>query len=244
MIGDTGYSSAQDSTLISMRARMAKQDLAFVAHDGDIQAQGSPCTDARLNYVKGVFDGFASPFVYTPGDNEWRNCPDSKQRLERVREIYFSTNQSLGKTRTTVERQPGTPENGRWTRGDVFFSTLNVPGSNGSGIPTATNVAWLNATFDAAQAANAPGVMIIWQDDPFNGSANEPLVAALKDRTQHFGRPVVLVHGDTHTYKLDHPWNDAQNFTRLETFAGGSGKWVMVTVDPAAPQVFSFKTMR
>ena len=62
LIGDTGYSAGLDADLLAVRASMAGSGLAFEVHDGDIQQQGSPCTDSRLQYVRGVFDGFAAPF--------------------------------------------------------------------------------------------------------------------------------------------------------------------------------------
>ena len=37
------------------------------------------------------------------------------------------------------------------------------------------NVAWLNAAFDTAEAQQSWGVMIIWQDDPFDGNSDEEL---------------------------------------------------------------------
>ena len=86
--------------------------------------------------------------------------------------------------------------------------------------------------------------MIIWQDNPFDGSSDASLVSTLKSRTAAFGRPVVLVHGDTHKYKIDHPWSTLPNFTRVETYAGTqSNKWVRATIDPSSAKVFSFTTM-
>jgi hypothetical protein len=88
-------------------------------------------------------------------------------------------------------------------------------------------------------------VMIIWQDNPWDGPQDGTLLDTLRERTIAFGRPVVLVHGDTHVHRLDHPWRDVPNFTRLETWAlEDTDKWVRVTVDPASPEVFAFATMR
>ena len=142
-------------------------------------------------------------------------------------------------------------ENARWTKGNVVFATLNVPGPSGKS-PSASetsarhaaNVAWLNAAFDQAQAADSAAVMIIFQDDPFDGSADTSLMSTLKSRTTAFGKPVVLVHGDTHTFRIDHPWSGVPNFTRVETYGtGGTNKWIRATVDPSKANVFSFTTM-
>lgn len=244
LIGDTGYSSAQDADLLKVRQSMAGYSLAFEVHDGDVQEQGTPCVDSRLQYVKGVFDGFSAPFVYTPGDNEWDNCPSSGTRLSAIRRIFFSSGQTLGQRRISVQRQSGLPENARWDRNGVYFATLNVPGPSGNGPSTSAQVKRLNGTFDAAESADAAGVMIIWQDDPFSGGGNSALVFALKSRAKEFGKPVVLVHGDTHIHRVDHPWRDVPNFTRVETYAqSGSRKWVRATVNPSTSSVFSFSSV-
>jgi len=101
--------------------------------------------------------------------------------------------------------------------------------------------AWVNAAFDAAEAQNSPGVMIIWQDDPFDGPVAE-VEATLIARARQFGKPVVLAHGDTHTYRLERSWREAPNLIELQTFAlNNTDWWVHVTVDPASPDVFRFE---
>ena len=253
LIGDTGYSSSQDSYLLNVRAQMATMPLAFVVHDGDTKSGTSPCTNSRDQYVYDVFDGFAAPFVYTPGDNEWRDCSDPLGRLANLRNRFFSTSRSLGKTTIPLTRQsPPYVENARWKKGNVVFATLNVPGPNGKS-PSASetaarhdaNVAWLNAAFDEAEAVHSPGVMIIWQDDPFDGTSDASLVSTLKKRATAFGKPVVLVQGDTHSFKIDHPWSGVPKFTRVVTFGTNTtNRWIRATVDPSTTAVFSFTTMR
>jgi hypothetical protein len=253
LIGDTGYGSAEDAVLLKVRAQMNTFPLAFVTHDGDIQEGGTPCTASRDQYVYNTFNGFAAPFIYTPGDNEWRDCPTNPLgALAALRTKFFSTGRSLGQTTIPLVRQsPTYVENARWTKSNVFFATLNVPGPSGQSTSAgetsarhAANVAWLNATFDQAQAAHSPAVMIIWQDDPFDGSSDASLVATLKSRAASFGKPVVLVHGDTHHFQITKPWPTVPNFTRVETYgASGINHWVKATVDPSKPGVFSFTTM-
>lgn len=62
---------------------------------------------------------------------------------------------------------------------------------------------------------------------------------------------MVLVHGDTHYFRLDRPMilNDksgagrgrvVENFTRVELFGYPDAHWVRATVDPADPNVFRF----
>jgi hypothetical protein len=136
-------------------------------------------------------------------------------------------------------------ENSRWTAGNVVFATLNVPGPNGkSGAAeglSAANIAWLNAAFDTAEALASPGVMIIWQDDPLDHNSDDALNTTLVERAQAFGKPVALVHGHSHFYRLTTPWPRAPKLTELQTFAlHETDWWVDVTVDPTSADVFRF----
>ncbi len=243
LIGDTGYSPGDDRNLLKVRASANRSGLAFVVHDGDILKGDTPCSDQRLRYVKSVFDGFWT-LVYTPGDNEWQDCPNGRPAawLAAIRRSYFSTGNSLGLHPIPQFRQSASvPENARWERGGVVFATLDVPGPDGGG-PVGPDLAWIDATFDRAGAIGAPAVAIIMQDDPTDGSSAN-LMALLRHRAAAFRRPVLLVHGDTHVHKLDHPWTDVPNLTRLETFPGFTPTWVRATVNPASPGVFSFATI-
>jgi hypothetical protein len=240
--GGPGHRPADEGNLLKVRDATNAAGLAFVVHDGDIWKGGTPCSDDRLRRVKAVFNTFTT-LVYTPGDNEWQDCPHPDGRLPAIRRIFFSGNGSLGTRPIAQQRQPGVPENARWERGGVVFATLDVPGPDGGGPATSADHAWLDSTFDRAEAMKAAAVMVIWQDDPTDGSS-PALVARLKRRAAEFAKPVVLVHGDTHQYKLDHPWKDTPNLTRLETFPGFTPQWVKATVNPSSPTVFSFSTER
>jgi hypothetical protein len=242
LIGDTGYNAEGEQNLLRIREAANSAGLAFVAHDGDIWMGGSWCSDERLRQVKAGLNGFRS-LVYAPGDNEWLDCPNGTAgRLAAIRRIFFSDQLSLGTQPVFQVRQPGVPENARWEKGGVVFTTLDVPGPNGGG-PVAADLAWLDAAFDRAAATRAVAVMVIWQDDPTDGSSPS-LVGKLKARAGAFGKPVMLVHGDTHQYKLDNPWRNVPNLTRLETYPTFTPQWVKVVVNPADPAVFTVARLR
>ena len=73
----------------------------------------------------------------------------------------------------------------------------------------------------------------------------------LEKETLAFGKPVVLVHGDSHFFRTDKPLPlrvpgtpvrpSIENFTRRETFGSPNHHWVEVTVDPNDPNVFSVR---
>jgi hypothetical protein len=78
--------------------------------------------------------------------------------------------------------------------------------------------------------------------------------AALARLTIAFGKPVVLVNGDSHSFEINKPLTDAaatnaagdpgpnviENFTRVTTFGEYQNHWVSAAVDPADPNIFTF----
>jgi hypothetical protein len=125
----------------------------------------------------------------------------------------------------------------------------------------AADIDWVHQAFTEAKAGKARAVMIIMQADPgfdlpetpvnerndpaFNGYTD--LLNALVNETKAFDGEVVLVHGDTHFFKLDKPLIDQAhlipNFTRLETFGSPNVHWVKVTADPKSRNYFNFEPM-
>jgi hypothetical protein len=165
-------------------------------------------------------------------------------------------------------------ENVRWTYGEITFVTVNVPGSNNNFGRTpendaeysernAADMVWLQQGFDEARRNNSRGIMIIWQANPFKqydfpvppstipdqarSDGFVDIVQVLEAETLRFGKPVVLVHGDTHYFRVDKPLRNAttgrriENFTRVETFGTPDVHWVRVSVDYNDPDLFIFR---
>ena len=136
------------------------------------------------------------------------------------------------------------------------------------------DIAWIQDTFQKAKDRNSAAIMLNSQGDPgFNDHPveSEPVrnpqtlalapgvvdgfqetLLALRDQVIAFQKPVVYVHGDTHYFRIDKPFLDAQgrrleNFTRLETFGdhqeNGTNdvNWVKVRVDASSREVFTFQ---
>src|SRR4029077_4265518 len=74
-----------------------------------------------------------------------------------------------------------------------------------------------------------------------------PMIELIEQETLAFNGPVVLVHGDSHYFRIDKPLAGAkskrriENFTRVETFGNPDVHWIRVTVDPDDPDVFTFR---
>ncbi|MGH9721240.1 MAG: hypothetical protein ACRD8O_13575, partial [Bryobacteraceae bacterium] len=80
----------------------------------------------------------------------------------------------------------------------------------------AANISWINSAFDAAASdPNTKAVVIMQQANVFERflepnqgyteSGYAAFVTTLRNRTVAFGKPVVLVGGDTHTIRIDKP---------------------------------------
>ncbi|MDP1952832.1 MAG: hypothetical protein Q8K27_03815, partial [Betaproteobacteria bacterium] len=120
------------------------------------------------------------------------------------------------------------------------------------------NAAWLAQGFDLAKKHDYAAVFIFIQANPdfdlsyLRRTNRADGYAAFKQdllaRTLSFGKPVVLVHGDTHRYRVDQPLSDpatlkrVEQFTRIESFGSPLVDWIRVTLDPDKPRLFSVKT--
>jgi hypothetical protein len=266
LIGDIPYSAEQQRKTDVLFGQLNSEKLAFVVHVGDIKSSSSPCTDEVFFRERKRFEKSDHPLVYIPGDNEWTDCYrtgyDPIERLNRLRKLFFVGNESLGEETITLTRQSADyPENVRWTYGDVTFLGLNIPGSNNNrwrapdeyAARNEANLEWMRKGFDHAEADGSSAVMIAIQGDP--GFMRPPdkrtgyndFLSTLEGETLAFGKPVVLVHGDTHTFRVDKPMTSAtigqrvENFTRVETFGSPDVHWVRASVDTSDPNVFAFQ---
>ena len=206
LIGDMPYGPEGDLKFPNLLADInADRSLSFVVHDGDFKNGSSLCSDAVFQNRLTLFNSFDAPVVYVPGDNEWTDCHRANngafnpiERLQYLRALFFPNEQSLGRQTMTLDRQSDNPayllyrENVRWE---------------------AANLAWLHDSFALAVRAGQRAVMLIIQanlgielpaNDPRRNGFND-FIAALEAETIRWGKPVVLVHGDSHYFRIDKP---------------------------------------
>jgi hypothetical protein len=162
-----------------------------------------------------------------------------------------------------VDYEPSLVENVRWIESQVAFATLHVIGSNnglaawsglGNAVPTTeqsaevaarigATIEWVDATFDAAEALELAGVVLFMQADtwsPTPSSAQQAIVDRIAERTASFDGKVLLIQGDSHTYKVDNQLG-LDNFTRIvvhgETLPF---EYLRLTIDPRREQLFEW----
>jgi hypothetical protein len=136
------------------------------------------------------------------------------------------------------------------------------------------NIVWLQETFAEAKQRGSAAVMLISQADPgfdATDATRAPLrnpntlaetdgqpdgfvefLTALRTEVIAFAKPVAYVHGDSHYFRIDKPFLNAQGqrletFTRVETFGDhqengiNDNHWLKVLVDPKSREVFSYQ---
>lgn len=155
-------------------------------------------------------------------------------------------------------------ENARWSWNGVTFLTAHVVGSDNNRPPesgpqppgaaaewtvrNAANLAWIEAGFAEAVRAGSSAVVVAIQADMFyRDRCGRGTVAGhletrrvLAEQARRFGKPVLLVHGDSHFFLSDRPMPEAPNLQRLMVPGDQDVRAVVVRVDPAAAEPFGF----
>jgi hypothetical protein len=73
-LGDTAYNLDRDLPVYErLIAAINETSPAFSIHVGDTWG-ALACTEENHRWIRGWFDKFDHPVVYTPGDNEWTDC--------------------------------------------------------------------------------------------------------------------------------------------------------------------------
>jgi Calcineurin-like phosphoesterase len=205
------------------------------------------------------------------------------ERLARLRTVFYPrAHQSLGIRRKSLETQADSPgfgafvENRLWKAQKVVFATVHVTGSNNDLVPwfgtaetpaqtaarlaeyqarLAATLAWLDRAFAFAQEEDARGVVIAMQANMWFTTALgfTEIVQRLADRAAAFGRPVLLLEGDSHRFTVDRPLvagsvlhgvtTAAPNLTRVIVEGETIGEWLRLRIDPNADQLFTWARM-
>ncbi|MDF1722739.1 MAG: hypothetical protein P1U65_18860 [Minwuia sp.] len=275
-LGDTPYQVPRDDFLFErLIDEINTLDPVLSIHVGDIKSGSSPCNDMTLLKVRTQFNRFRGPLFYTPGDNEWTDCHrgsagnhDPYERLARLRQFFFSQPTSFGQNGRTYQRQsdagqyPEMVENAIWTESGIVFATVHVVGSSNGRkrkigpeasyeMREAANMVWLRRAFETAARTEAPALVIAIHANPEFRKADKGFartLAALAAGAASYGGPVLLVHGDTHSYRTDRPLHDendrlVRNLWRLEVPGSPDVGAVIVTIDPTATPPFSFRPL-
>ncbi len=220
-MGDTPYSASEVERLDLAIEELNGQDPAFIAHVGDITSGRGPCTDEWFEARKRQFARLRHPFVLLPGDNDWTDCHrsgfDPLERLAKWRTLFC-----VQAVVQDFERQNGAYcEHVRWQAGGYLFVALNVQGSNNNLGRTPSMdaeyaermravFAWIDDSEKVFRENKLDGLALLMQADPFVTPRSGPngfttTLEKLRGIAARYPGRVVLVNGDTHTFRDDQP---------------------------------------
>jgi hypothetical protein len=267
-LGDLPYSRDEEARFPGLIAETGREELAFVVHVGDFKRATETCSDEIYLERRGWFEQSRHPFIFVPGDNEWTDCRrpfgaarDPLERLDKLRELFFSGQASLGQRRLPLARQSSPaggyryPEHARWEHERILFLTLNAPGpDNFPEVAAEYSVRdravrqWLTESFAMARARGMRGLVVFMHADAWNIAGLprrgfESLLETLTAETRNFGGEVLLVNGDSHRYRVNRPLRDTANgaplgnFLRVTVFGSPSMRWVRIRVSEEAGRV-------
>lgn len=272
-VGDLPYSDGEAVLLERLLVQAAAEEPEFIVHVGDIKGGSQPCTDARNRAVTKLFRALPVPVIYTPGDNEWTDCHRSRAggldplaRLASLRRMMFGDPAVLHNAALGLRvPQPDFPENAWLIRDGVLFVIMHVVGSNNAWSPrdparhaafkarTDANRALLEQALEAGQGAGARAVVLFFHANPLFEQPGKRGFVALKQNLRRllarFDGPVLLIHGDTHSYRFDRPVLDRAGSApigrvqRVEVPGSPLVAGVRVSIDPDADPVFSVRTL-
>jgi len=216
--------------------------VTFLAHLGDIKAGTSSCQDTAYQRMAALFKVQSAPLVYSPGDNDWTDCRrlvagdfDPQERLARLRQVFFDDPSVLRLDQLGVHRPKALardyPELFWFRYGHVLFINWHVVGSDNNRLsddPAAMAEyqarSQANMLITAAALRGYKGylraIVVMTHagmslDKPLPPRGYRPTHRLLKQLLAETKAPVLLIHGDDHTYLHDQPWLGRPNGERL-----------------------------
>jgi hypothetical protein len=188
-LGDLPYGPASQAPYRALIDRVNQLAPVFSLHVGDIKSGSTLCSDEEFAAQWAHFQRYAGAVVYTPGDNEWTDCHrvnngahDPLERLNALRQRFFTEGRSLGQRPIAVENQSRHQpaharyvENQRWQHQGVVFATFHTVGlTNGfhadsaavraeAQVREAANSAWIADSFALAQRIGARALVLATQ---------------------------------------------------------------------------------
>lgn len=189
---------------------------------------------------------------------------DPLERLAALRQLFYTPGRSLGQQPLLVQNQSSLMpshgryiENQRWLHQGVLFATVHIVGSNNNlesrnmaavqefFARDAANVAWIEAAFEQAHLQKAKALVLafqadvfeaktVWEDFPGWSGFRKTIGETLLPLASRWGKPVLLVHGDSHQFKIDQPFQlhkkPLSNITRLIVPGAADVRAVKVSV--------------
>jgi hypothetical protein len=193
-------------------------------------------------------------------------APCVENRRWRVGGVTYATLNIQGSCNNLCDTAPSEPEYTARNNANIVwmqetFQEATARRSDAVMLISQGNPGW--DLFDGRRAPYRDPTTLV-EKIPLDLNANPPtfadsttdgfhdFLAALRTEVVNFRKPVVYVHGDSHYFRVDKPFQNAlgqrlENFTRVETFGDNQQNgnndvaWVKVHVDTRSDAIFSYE---
>ncbi|SEK05414.1 hypothetical protein [Paraburkholderia diazotrophica] len=243
--------------------------------DCDRASNGAFSSRERLDHERQLF--FSSPWSLgqRPILQEVQTdklCLDSNSHLVScvenrrwmVNGVVYATLNIQGSCNNLCDTSPDPAEYAARNHADIVWMRQTFDEAKARGASAIMFISQADPGWDNSDATRAPtrdpktlveNDMLPSSDPAFPGPTPDgfkDFLLALRDEVIAFRKPVAYVHGDSHYFRIDRPFLDAQGrrletFLRVETFgdnqANGNNDvhWLKVFVDDRTREVFSFQ---
>ena len=125
VLGHSFKAGPDDAPLKKAIAETSAFNASFVVATG-IKAASESCSDKLYGQRKDLLDASGPPLIVSLSASDWASCRNSRgrinaiERLNRLRDVYFADDQSLGQRKLTLSRLSSTAkfrsyaENAHW----------------------------------------------------------------------------------------------------------------------------------
>ncbi|WP_423196649.1 Transmembrane protein [Cupriavidus sp. H19C3] len=197
LLADLPQWPAAEASTAALFNLLASRQVDLAVHAGGIKGDTESCGDALLLARKQLLDDAPLPLLYVPGEADWAECHqpingkfDAPERLNRLRELFFPVDATLGRRTLPLVRQSDQAlfrsyrENARLVLGNVMVVGMNLPGDNNHYRTEGgrnsefedrreANRQWLARAFSVAEQRDLAGIVIVVHGDPQFGNGWE-----------------------------------------------------------------------
>jgi hypothetical protein len=266
VISSSFNASSEEPQLRAAIKASDADNLAFVVVNG-IKSDAEPCSDAVYAKRRALLDGAQNGLILSLTASDWSNCKRESgrsaavERLNRVRELFFSDEFSFGASRIPLMRQSASPrfrsygENARWELNNVIFATIDLPANNNHYLAAAgrnsefedrliANRNWLQRLITYASLKKLHAIVLFCDGNPMASQTDQSIKrdGFLEIRRQltasaaKFSGKILIV------YNLPRgPLPTAIKWHGHLGEVGPTSGWLKVTITPSKTPLFSIR---
>lgn len=266
VIAHPSDASQKDDELRAAIEQADAHNLAFIVVNG-IKATEEPCTDKLYLRRRALLQDAKNGLIVSLAASDWAECKAANgksasiAKLNRLRELFFANDFSMGDSKIPVMRQSliakyrDFVENARWEIDRMMFATVNIPANNNHYVLDAgrnsefedrlvANREWLSRIFTSAARKKFAGIVLFCDGNPLAERNRVGQRDGYVETRRHikalaakFPGKVLLVHGSTPSAgPVRIQWQG--NLGELPA----DGQWTKITVNRSDPALFTAAT--